>query len=205
LSSPQRSILYIAAEYRVAELKAKKHEHNLEARHASGYFDRVWSVHPTADLVGADKHRIQLIRFSSKQLVVEGVTELFRLPRSLMPLNFLLSQAALLRLMWRLVRKHDISVVAATDPFLSGIQAWLLSKLTGKPLVIRNGIRTRFPCPRKDSSFYTMRTDSLDRFGTRLEHRFSRAEIEKMMHDAGLGQVRFSETMPYWVAVGRRR
>ena len=139
MSSPRRSILYIAAEYRVAELKAKKHEHNFEARHGSGYFDRVWSVHPTADLVGAGKHRIELIRFSSRQLVVEGVTELFRLPRLLLPLNFLLSQAALLKVMRRLVRKHDISVVAATDPFLSGIQAWLLSILTGKPLVIRNG------------------------------------------------------------------
>ena len=57
----------------------------------------------------------------------------------------------------------------------------------------------------KDSSFYTMRTDALDRFGTRLEHRFSRTEIETLMSDAGLEQVRFSEGMPYWVAVGRRR
>lgn len=43
----------------------------------------------------------------------------------------------------------------------------------------------------KDSSFYTMRTDSLGGIGTRLEHRLSRAEIEKMMHKAGLEQVRF--------------
>jgi glycosyltransferase involved in cell wall biosynthesis len=139
LSSPKRSILYIAAEYRVAEIKAKKHEHNLEARHASGYFDRVWSVHPTADLVGAERHKIRLIPFTRRQLVIEGVTELFRLPRFLLPLNFLLSQLALQRLMRRLVRKHAITVVAATDPFLSGLHAWLLSRSTGKPLVIRNG------------------------------------------------------------------
>lgn len=56
----------------------------------------------------------------------------------------------------------------------------------------------------KDSSFYTMRTDALDRFGTRLEHRFSRAEVEALMRDAGLGDIRFHEGMPYWVAVGRR-
>ncbi len=30
-------------------------------------------------------------------------------------------------------------------------------------------------------SFYSMRTDALDRFGTRLEHRFTRPEIERMM------------------------
>jgi SAM-dependent methyltransferase len=54
-------------------------------------------------------------------------------------------------------------------------------------------------------SFYSMRTDALDRFGTRLEQRFSRAEIQQMMGDAGLGDVRFREAMPYWVACGVRR
>ena len=54
------------------------------------------------------------------------------------------------------------------------------------------------------SSFYTMRTDALDRFGTRLEHRFSRAEIEAMMKAAGLSDVRFRDGVPFWVAVGRR-
>ena len=137
MSWPRRSILYIAGEYRAAEVGAKKHEHNVEARHASGYFERVWSVHPTADLVGAEKYSIQLIRFTPRQLVVDGVRELFRLPRILRPLKILLSQASLLMVMRRLVRKHDISVVAATDPFLSGLLA--LSRMTGKPLVIRNG------------------------------------------------------------------
>lgn len=53
-------------------------------------------------------------------------------------------------------------------------------------------------------SFYTMRTDALDRFGTRLGHRFTRTEIEQMMRDAGLTGIQFSERMPYWVACGRR-
>jgi ubiquinone/menaquinone biosynthesis C-methylase UbiE len=53
-------------------------------------------------------------------------------------------------------------------------------------------------------SFYTMRTDALDRFGTRLEHRFSRVEIEAMMKQAGLEDIRFREDTPYWVACGTR-
>jgi SAM-dependent methyltransferase len=56
----------------------------------------------------------------------------------------------------------------------------------------------------RDASFYTMRTDSLDRFGTRLEQRFSRAEIAGMMTEAGLGEIVFSEREPYWVACGRK-
>lgn len=56
----------------------------------------------------------------------------------------------------------------------------------------------------RDTSFYTMRTDALDRFGTRLEQRFTRAEIAAMMAEAGLTDVRFSDRFPFWVAVGRR-
>ncbi len=59
--------------------------------------------------------------------------------------------------------------------------------------------------PYRDLSFYTMRTDALDRFGTRLEQRFSRAQIEAMMTKAGLTDIKFSEQEPYWVASGRRR
>jgi SAM-dependent methyltransferase len=54
----------------------------------------------------------------------------------------------------------------------------------------------------RDKSFYTMRTDALDRFGTRLEHRFTRKQIEKMLTDAGLEEIRFSDEMPFWCAVG---
>lgn len=51
-------------------------------------------------------------------------------------------------------------------------------------------------------SFYTMRTDALDRFGTQLEKRFSRSEIEHMLKKAGLVDIEFSKNVPYWCAVG---
>ena len=53
-------------------------------------------------------------------------------------------------------------------------------------------------------SFYTMRTDALDRFGTRLEQRFTREQIKGMMESAGLENVIFSSETPYWCAVGVR-
>lgn len=53
-------------------------------------------------------------------------------------------------------------------------------------------------------SFYTMRTDARDRFGTPLEQRFSRAQIARMLEAAGLTNVRFSNAAPYWCAVGTR-
>jgi ubiquinone/menaquinone biosynthesis C-methylase UbiE len=54
----------------------------------------------------------------------------------------------------------------------------------------------------RDRSFYTMRTDALDRFGTRLERRFTREQMRAMMERAGLRDIRFSESSPYWVGVG---
>ena len=54
----------------------------------------------------------------------------------------------------------------------------------------------------RNMSFYTMRTDALDRFGTRLEQRFTQAQIRQMMEEAGLKDIRFSDTVPYWCAVG---
>jgi hypothetical protein len=50
-----------------------------------------------------------------------------------------------------------------------------------------------------------MRTDALDRFGTRLEQRFTRAEIQAMMQRAGLERIQISPTEPFWCAVGYRR
>ena len=53
----------------------------------------------------------------------------------------------------------------------------------------------------RDNSFYTMRTDALDRFGTRLEQRFTKSEIEQMMTECGLGEIVFSDRS-FWTAVG---
>jgi hypothetical protein len=56
----------------------------------------------------------------------------------------------------------------------------------------------------RDKSFYFLRTDALDRFGTRLERRFSRAEIEAMLVDSGFMDIRFSDRTPHWVALARK-
>jgi SAM-dependent methyltransferase len=54
-------------------------------------------------------------------------------------------------------------------------------------------------------AFYSLRTDSLDRFATQLEHRFTRVEIVAMMEAAGLERIRFNERESFWTAVGFKR
>jgi SAM-dependent methyltransferase len=72
--------------------------------------------------------------------------------------------------------------------------AWLFERVGGKgdglPL---SAYRHR--------SFYVMRTDALDRFGTRLEQRFTKAQVTEMMTAAGLERIVFSERT-FWCAVG---
>ena len=53
----------------------------------------------------------------------------------------------------------------------------------------------------RNKPFYQMRNDALDRFGTRLEQRFSRQQIEDMLLDSGFRDVSFSEDMPFWTSI----
>jgi SAM-dependent methyltransferase len=53
----------------------------------------------------------------------------------------------------------------------------------------------------RNNSFYVMRNDALDRFGTRLEQRFSKQEVQEMMQRCGLENISFSTTS-FWTAVG---
>lgn len=53
-------------------------------------------------------------------------------------------------------------------------------------------------------SFYVMRTDALDRFGTRFERRFTKAEMKDMMERCGLQDILFSTTS-FWTAVGYKK
>ena len=57
----------------------------------------------------------------------------------------------------------------------------------------------------RNHSFYTMRTDARDRFGTPLEQRFTRAQITEMMERSGLVNIRFSESTPFWCVLGVKR
>lgn len=57
----------------------------------------------------------------------------------------------------------------------------------------------------QDKSFFIIRNDALDRFGTRLENRFSKAQIQSMMENCGLTDIRFSDNKPFWHAIGKKK
>jgi SAM-dependent methyltransferase len=115
------------------------------------------------------------------------------------------------RLIWKasdFVRKVVSALPFPIKLFVSQVIAvsvyWPLSRLS---LLMDHLGMTVSNIPLSDyrnKPFYFLRTDALDRFGTKLEKRFTKNEILKMMNDAGLVDVRFSAGTPYWVAVGTK-
>ncbi len=116
------------------------------------------------------------------------------------------------RLIWRcsdvaraIVSRFPHRLRYAVTQVVAAVVYWPLARST--KFLEMLGVRVDgFPLAfYRNRSFYVMRTDALDRLGTRLEQRFTRAQMEAMMREAGLRDIRFSERPPYWCAVGFRR
>ena len=108
------------------------------------------------------------------------ISELIRALVSRMPhgLRYFMSQVIAALIYWPLARIAKVAEISGVD-------------VKNFPLMLY-----------RHRGFYVMRTDALDRFGTRLEQRFSRIEIQQMMEAAGLERIVFSEKIPFWCAVG---
>jgi len=57
----------------------------------------------------------------------------------------------------------------------------------------------------RNLSFYVMRTDSRDRFGTPAEKRYSKKQIFEMMKKANLEKIKFKSSTPYWTVIGYKK
>lgn len=115
------------------------------------------------------------------------------------------------RAIWRF--SNDFRVMISSLPptarliisqFIAAGVYWPLARFAA--LVERAGFSTAgFPLEfYRHRRFYVMRTDAYDRFCTSLEQRFTRQQIEQMLTEAGFGDIRFSDEVPYWCAVARK-
>jgi ubiquinone/menaquinone biosynthesis C-methylase UbiE len=116
------------------------------------------------------------------------------------------------RAIWRLsemlrygISRSPYKIRYVISQFIAGLVYLPLARLASIGEKIGFDVNNMPLSAYRNLSFYTMRTDSLDRFGTRLEKRFTREEITKMMEDAGLENIKFSAELPFWCAVGSRR
>ncbi len=115
------------------------------------------------------------------------------------------------RSLWRIsdVVRRGISKMPhpgrfAFSQILAAVVYWPLAR-TAKLLESFGLNVSAFPLGQyRNNSFYTMRTDALDRFGTQLEQRFTQPEIGTMMEIAGLTDIMFSDRS-FWTAVGIKK
>jgi ubiquinone/menaquinone biosynthesis C-methylase UbiE len=122
------------------------------------------------------------------------------------------NRPAWFRLLWRLtdlVRRLVARLPFAARRLISDLLAaliyWPLAR-TASLLERLGRLPDAWPLATyRDRSFYSMRTDSLDRFGTRLEHRFTQQEIRQLLEEAGFEHVQFSKAVPFWCALAYRR
>jgi len=121
------------------------------------------------------------------------------------------NRPAWFRLLWRasdvlrrVVSRAPFRVKSIVAELLAACAYWPLAR--GAQLAeLLGGNLTNWPLGAyRWRSYYAMRTDALDRFGTRLERRMTRAQIKSLMEEAGLRDVRFREAEPFWCAVGRK-
>jgi len=95
----------------------------------------------------------------------------------------------------RLITRAPFPVRYALSQVIAVLVYWPLAR-AAKYLPLPDSWPLQFYAER---SFYTMRTDALDRFETMLEKRFTRPQVTAMMDSAGLTDIRFSDAAPYWV------
>jgi SAM-dependent methyltransferase len=122
------------------------------------------------------------------------------------------NRPAWFRLLWRAsdalrraISKLPFPIKRLVTELLALVIYWPLAR-TARLVERVGGDVAAFPLSfYRQRSFYTMRTDALDRFGTVLEQRFTARQIRQMMEAAGLERIAFSDTMPYWCAIGYKR
>ena len=119
------------------------------------------------------------------------------------------NRPAAFRALWK-VTEICRALICRLSPAIKHLTTDIIATVVYLPLARMSKVFSMFGVPVaglplsfcRDRSFYTMRTDSRDRFGTPLEQRFSKAEIHRMMVNCGLEDITFSDAEPFWCAVG---
>ena len=96
-------------------------------------------------------------------------------------------------------------MISISPRFLKGILCELIAAFIYLPIVVVGRLFPKTSQPKLplygyyNRSFYSIRTDARDRFGTRVEKRMPKKSIIKMCEENGLEDIKFSDTHPYWV------
>ncbi len=89
-----------------------------------------------------------------------------------------------------------------TTDIIAALVCWPLARLSGVLEKLHFPIHGMLLSFYRNHTFYTLRSDACDRFGTPLKQCFTRGQIESMLLKSGLVDMQFSKADPYWCVVG---
>jgi glycosyltransferase involved in cell wall biosynthesis len=139
-----KTLIVLDMTFTLKMFRERQLEQALESLKLGGYFDRVISVHPLAGLfeLGDGRFGEPVITKLDESLVfVEGKIGISKIWRFMPPLNFLLAQIMLLRLLLGMSRVSKVDVIRIGDPYYLGLMGLFLARLMRAPLAIRVGFR----------------------------------------------------------------
>lgn len=99
---------------------------------------------------------------------------------------------------------HSLKKVTCDFLAITLYMPWVLTARLFVKLGLRKFARKLPLAAYENKSFFVIRNDSLDRFGTTLEQRFSKEEVITMMKNCGLTNIVVSENTPFHHAVGQK-
>ena len=120
------------------------------SRDLNGFFAKVWSVHPFASITKPcnqknDFGKLRTFKINDNHFFIEGMFGRFYNLRKFKIFNFILSQIEIFFFLKKLIINEKIDYIKAHDPHYNSLIAYLLSRLTKTPFLVRvSGILIKF-------------------------------------------------------------
>jgi|TARA_B100000787_G_C16194935_1_gene300083 glycosyltransferase involved in cell wall biosynthesis len=168
-------LIVIDTSYTLEDVYKKKLYQAIYSRDLGGFFHKVWSVHPFASLVTGSKWskkygKYKKYKLNKKHIFIEAKVGRYNFLKFIPILNFIFSQIELFFFLKRLIFKENIDCIKSSDPLYNSLFAYLLSKTTNKPFLVR--VSGNFDKIYKDTKKPIMKKLFLFRFIEKIIERF---------------------------------
>jgi glycosyltransferase involved in cell wall biosynthesis len=135
-------LLVIDTSYSLEDIHNKKLYQAIFSRDLGGFFKKVVSVHPFASLVTRKKWsskygKYKKYRLNTKHTFIEAKIGRYSFLKFIPILNFLVSQVELFFFLKQIILKEKINFIKSSDPLYNSLFAYLLSKSTKIPFIVR--------------------------------------------------------------------
>ncbi len=139
-----KKIIVIDTSYNLNKIKKLKIENIIYSRSLNDYFTKVISVHPVSTIDEQDSYKekygnFNIIKLDSKHYYIEGKIGYFKSLKFLNSINFLIAQIQLFIFLKKYIKDEKINFIKAGSPNYAGLFAYMLSKFTSIPYILRIG------------------------------------------------------------------